>query len=117
MSEGILIGTVDEIWTHSSATRALRTWRQCITAIQRLSDHGQGIFSSWVKAIVMQDAAGMAPFALDEIAEFIVQNPEARVYWQSVLVDDRFPHRCPHCKVSAAFIGFNQVECKSRCRR
>lgn len=117
MTEGILIGSVDEIWTHSAAYRALATWRHCMDAMQRLTDHGQGIFASWIKAIVMQDVGGdPVPFSLDELAEFMVTDSMARSYWTGCVKDDRFPHRCPLCKTAAAFVGFNQVECRARCR-
>ncbi len=115
LTGGVLIGNEDEIWTHSSALRALGTLRMCVEAIGMLYRGGHGIQPSYVKAIVMQeDGLSGAPFALEEVADFLLTDPEARAYWDGLLPDRHFPHRCPHCG-AAAFIGFLQVWCKGRC--
>ena len=115
LEQGILIGSHEEIWTHGSAWRALGTWRECVDAITLLAGGNHGIKASFVKACVMQaDGIHETPFCLDEIAEFIVNDPDARKHWISMCSDDRYPHRCPRCN-AAAFIGFNQVDCRARC--
>lgn len=115
LESGILIGSVDEIWSHPSAYRALGTWRMCVEAITDLIGGGHGVQASFVKACVMQiDGLDSAPYALEEVAEFIVSDPIARMYWQSMVTDRDYPHRCPHCS-AAAFVGFLQVDCKARC--
>lgn len=112
---GVLIGSVDEIWTHPSAYRALGTWRMCIEAITDLIGGGHGVQPSFVKACVLQfDGISETPFALEEVADFIVSDPVARMYWQTLIPDVDYPHRCPHCS-AAAFVGFLQVDCKARC--
>lgn len=115
IQQGVLIGSHEQIWTHQSAWRALGTWRECIDAVTLLIGGRHGVEASFVKACVMQaDGLDGVPFCLDEVAEFMVEDAEARAYWQAVTPDDRFPHRCPQCGC-AAFIGFLQVECKARC--
>ena len=115
LETGLLIGSVDEIWSHPTAFRALGTWRMCIEAITELIGGGHGVQSSFVKACVMQfDGLGSVPFGLDDIAEFIVTDPVARMYWDGLTPDRHYPHRCPHCN-AAAFVGFNLVDCKMRC--
>lgn len=113
--QGVLIGSVDDIWTHQSAWRALVTLRLCIKAIGMLYRGGHGVQASYIKAIVMQedDLVG-APFCLDEMAEFLCDDAVARVYWDTRVLDRDFPHRCPHCG-AAAYVGFLQVWCKARC--
>jgi hypothetical protein len=54
------------------------------------------------------------PYGLEDIAEFMVADTMARLYWTALVSDDRYPHRCPHCN-AAAFVGFLQVDCKARC--
>ena len=111
-----LIGSEDEIWTHPDAMRALGTFRECIDAITLLIGGKHGVAASFVKACVMQaDGITSIPFMLDDVAEFLTTNGEARAYWQSLCQDDRFPHRCPWCG-AAAFWGFLQIECKANCR-
>lgn len=115
MSGGILIGSVDEIWTHPSAFRALSTWRLCMEAITTLIGGGHGVQASFVKACVMQlDDVVDVPFALDEIAEFMIDDPVARMYWNTHVSDPHYSHRCPFCG-AAAFIGIVHVDCKARC--
>lgn len=116
LTDMILIGSVDEIWTHQTAFRALATWRLCIQAIQRLVAARQSVLPSYVKAVVMQlpDVVD-SPFALDEIAEFMVTDERVRRYWDGLVLDRNYPLRCPLCKVGAAYVGMNEVDCKSRC--
>jgi hypothetical protein len=115
LESGVLIGTVDEIWTHPNAYRAFETWRMCVDAIVELIGGGHGVQSSFVKACVMQfDGLSGVPYALEEVAEFLVTDPVARMYWDGLTLDSHYPHRCPHCR-AAAFVGFNQVDCKARC--
>lgn len=116
-TQGLLIGSADFVWSTNLATRALETLRRCIDAIGRLVENGMAVYPAWIKAVVTErDPEGEFPFALDEMAEFLVEDARARSYWDATIIDDRFPHRCPHCRVSAAFIGFNLVHCKARCR-
>jgi hypothetical protein len=116
LQQGLLIGNEEEIWTHQNAWRALGTFRECVDAITLLIGGSHGVEASFVKACVMQ-AEGLAgtPYALDEIAEFMVTDSECRHYWQTQTNDDRFPDRCPFCG-GAGWIGFNLIECKGRCR-
>lgn len=116
MESGLLIGDdIDQIWTHPSTFRALATWRMCIDAIVDIIGAKHAVQASFIKACVMQtDGLQSAPFALDDIAEFMVTDVMARLYWDALIGDDHYPHRCPHCG-SAAFVGFLQVDCKSRC--
>lgn len=115
LDKGILIGNEEEIWTHQSAWRTLGTFRMCMEAIRMLYRGGHGVQASYVKAIVMQeDGLEGVPFALDEVAEFMLEDPECRMYWDGMLGDRHFPHRCPHCG-AAAFIGLKEVWCKARC--
>lgn len=115
LESGILIGSYSDIWTHHYATEVLGTLRECIDAISLLIGGSHSVKASFVKACVMQaDGLSKAPLFLDEVAEFLVEDDECRVYWQGMCLDDRFPHRCPHCN-AAAFIGFLQVECKAKC--
>lgn len=114
--EGVLIGSFAEVWTHTSAWRALSTWRECVDSITMLIGGGHGVEASFVKACVMQaDGISKVPFCLDEVAEFLVTDAEARRYWHVMCADDRFPHRCAHCG-AAAFVGFLQIDCKAKCR-
>lgn len=115
MESGELIGSIDEIWSHPSAFRALVTWRLCIDAITELIGARYGIQASFIKACVMQTPDLVAtPFCLDSIAEFLVSDTVARLYWDGLATDDHYPHRCPHCR-AAAFVGYLQVDCKARC--
>ncbi len=115
LESGVLIGSPEEIWTHSSAFRALETLRECVDAIVQLIGGKHGVKASFVKACVMQaDGLSEAPFCLDEVAEFLVHDGEARRYWQGHVSDDMYPHRCPVCG-AAAFIGFLQIDCKGSC--
>lgn len=115
LESGHLIGSIDEIWSVQKAYRALTTWRMCIDAIVELIGGNHGVQASFVKACVMQvDGLGEAPYALDDIAEFLIDDPVARMYWDGLTSDSHYPHRCPHCD-AAAFVGFLQVECKARC--
>jgi hypothetical protein len=112
----ILIGSEDDVWTAPSAYRALATLRHCMSAIKQLVDGQHGIEASFIKAIVMQtDGMGQMPFALDEVAEYLCEEHEARRWWQSQVSDSRFPHRCPECG-SAAYIGLRLIECRANCR-
>lgn len=112
----VLYGTHREIWTHTSAWRALATWRECIDTITMLIGDSHGVQASFIKACVMQaDGISEAPFCLDEIAEFLVNDGEARKYWRVMCQDEMFPHSCPRCG-AAAFVGFIQVDCKARCQ-
>ncbi len=113
---GELIGSEDEIWSHPSAYRALVTWRLCIEAITELIGGGHAVQASFVKACVMQmdELRTSPPFALDDMAEYMVTNTLCRLYWSALVQDQSFPHRCPHCN-AAAFVGFLQVDCKARC--
>lgn len=116
MSAGILIGSEDEIWTHMSAARALQTMRLCVAAIQKLVSSKHGVQAAWIKAVVIQDIGkDPIPFALDEVAEFMVEDRMAREHWNTTVRDDHYPHTCPRCRISAAFIGFNLIDCKARC--
>jgi hypothetical protein len=115
LTQGVLIGDEDEVWTHPSADRALVTLRLCVDAIRMLYRGGHGVQASYLKALVMQeDGLDGMPFALDEMAEFLVEDVEARNYWDSRMADDRWPHVCPFCG-GAAYVGYLQVECKGRC--
>jgi hypothetical protein len=116
MESGLLIGdNADQIWTHPRAYRALATWRLCIDAIVELIGGRHGVQASFVKACVLQaDGLDGVPFALEEVADFLVTDDLARLYWDALIGDTHYPHRCPHCQ-SAAFVGFLQVDCKARC--
>lgn len=116
MESGLLIGDdAEQIWTHPWAARTLVTWRLCIDAIVELIGGRHGVQASFIKACVMQtDGLEGVPFALDDVAEFLVTDELARLYWDTLVEDARYPHRCPHCR-SAAFVGFLQVDCKARC--
>jgi hypothetical protein len=116
LEEGILIGSYTEIWTDPLPWRVLPTFRECIDAITVLIGGGHGVEPSFVKACVMHSSSdGFVSYFLDEVAEFVVKDPEARAYWETLVTDDRFPHRCPHCP-AAAYVGYLQVECKAECR-
>lgn len=105
----------DEVWQHGSAWRLLGTLRECIDAITLLIGGSHSVKASFIQACVMQaDGISEVPFFLAELSEFLVEDGEARRFWQGMCTDDRFPHRCPRCG-AAAFIGFLQVECKSQC--
>ena len=118
---GELIGSTDEIWSHPSAFRALATWRLCINAITALIAGKHGVQASFIKSHVMKHTAGMSnlgsitPFCLDSIAEFMVTDTMARLYWDSITNDPHYPQRCPRCG-AAAFIGYTQIDCKARCK-
>lgn len=115
LESGLQIGSYEEIWTSTQAWRALGTLRECMDAITLLIGGNHAVKASFVKACVMQaDGISETPYVLDEMAEFLVSDDEARQYWQTMTGDDMFPHRCPHCK-AAAYVGFLQVECKARC--
>lgn len=117
MEAGELIGSQDEIWSHPSAFRALATWRLCIRAIDALIAGKHGVQASFIKTHVMQSVSSlgnMVPFCLDSIAEFMVTDTMARLYWDSLTNDKHYPHRCPHCG-AASFVGYLQVDCKARC--
>lgn len=115
MENGILIGSQEDIWTHPSAFRALGTWKECIDAITLLIGGNHAVRPSFIKSCVMQaDGISSVPFCLDEIAEFLVEDNEARLYWQSRCNDDMYPHKCHKCGC-AAYIGFLTVECKAKC--
>lgn len=115
LENGVLIGSHAEIWTSGIAWRALGTFRECIDAITLLIGGGHAVQASFVKACVMQaDGLSEVPFCLDEIAEFMVNDPEARLYWHVRVRDDMYPHACPRCG-SAAYVGFLQIECRARC--
>jgi hypothetical protein len=117
LESSILIGSQKDIWTHPSAWRMLTTFRECINAITTLIGGNHGVKASFIKACVMQsDGMSEVPFALDEVAEFLVDDNEARVYWQTMCIDDMFPHTCPHCG-AAAYIGYLLVECKGKCQQ
>ncbi len=115
---GILIGSIQEIWTHPHALKALGTWRECVDAVTLLIGGGHGVVPSFIKSCVMQltqsGGQGITPPFLDDIAEWMTEDPRARAYWQNLVPDDLFPHRCPHCG-NAAFVGFIQVDCKAKC--
>ncbi len=116
LEAGILIGSPTEIWSHQMAWRALETWRLCVDAITLLIGGRHGVQPSFIKACVMQtEGLKEGPFCLDDIAEFLAADPQARMYWDALTSDDRFPQRCPHCK-AAAYVGFNEVDCKARCQ-
>ena len=88
----------------------------CVEALTELIGGGHAVQSSFIKACVMQtDGLGSAPYALEEVAEFLVEDPIARIYWDGRVRDGHYPHQCPHCH-AAAFVGFLQVDCKARCR-
>ena len=111
----VLIGSPDDIWSSPLAFRALATFRMCVEAITELIGGGHGVQASFVKACVLQmDGLGGVPYALEEMAEFLVSDTVARMYWDGMTCDSRFPHRCPHCS-SAAYVGFLQVDCKASC--
>lgn len=115
MENGLLIGSESEIWTHPRAFQALGTWRMCVDAITELIGGGHGVQASFVKACVLQtDGLNGVPYALEEVADFLVTDTMARLYWDALVTDRRFPHHCPHCG-AAAFVGFLQVDCKARC--
>jgi hypothetical protein len=116
MESGLLIADdVDQVWTNPTAFRALVTWRMCVDAIVELIGGRHGVQSSFVKACVLQtEGLKSMPFGLEEIADFLVTDTMARLYWDAMLADMRYPHRCPHCS-SAAYVGFLQVDCKARC--
>lgn len=117
LEQHVLFGSFEEIWASPLTWRALGTWRECIDAISLLIGGSHSVKASFVKSCVMQaDGISEAPYMLDEVAEFLVEDSEARVYWQAMCADDRFPHRCPHCG-AAAYVGFLQVECKAACPR
>lgn len=116
LTEGVLIGNEEEIWSVQAAYRALATMRLCIDAIERLIAIGFSVEETNVKSVVMQvDDLGDVPFVLDEMAHFLVIDSGARHYWQTRLRDEKFPHTCDRCG-AAAYIGLNQVECKAGCR-
>lgn len=116
MDNGLLIGSLDEVWTHRNAWLLLTTLRECMDAISLIVGAGIAVHSETIKSCVMQsDGMDTAPFGLSYMAEFLYEDNRARTYWQSMTPDDKFPHKCPYCK-SAAFIGFNMVDCKAKCK-
>lgn len=114
LSSGVLIGSPKEVWSHPGAARALRTMRRCVEVIEHLVASGSGITPSNIRAVVSRGLYE-SPYCLEELAEFLVDDPRARAHWGSAVRDDMFPHRCPLCKRAAAFVGYNLVECKARC--
>lgn len=105
-----------QLWGSPLAWVAYSTWRECLDALTILIGGGHGVEASFVKACVMQaDGISEVPYCLDEIAEFMVDDAEARAYWQQLCQDDMFPHVCPRCG-AAAFVGFLIVECKAQCQ-
>lgn len=50
---------------------------------------------------------GVAPGNMDIIGAFTGNSAQK--------ADDRFPHKCPYCGGSA-YIGFNSLDCKGKCR-
>lgn len=116
LTEGVLIGNEEEIWSVPAAYRTLVTMRLCIDAIGRLATAGFSVDETNVKSVVMQtDGLDGIPFVLDEMTHFLVDDPGARHYWQTRLHDEKFPHTCDRCG-AAAYIGLNQIECKAGCR-
>lgn len=116
LTEGVLLGNEQEIWSVPAAYRALATLRLCIDAIERLAIVGFSVDESNVKSVVMQtDGIDGYPFVLDEMAHYLINDQGARHYWQTRLQDERYPHVCDRCG-AAAFVGFLQVECKAGCR-
>lgn len=116
--QDVMIISEEDLWAnHPIAFRALVTMRLCMDAIQRLIDGQHEVNAGFVKAVVMQgdDMDGEVPFMLDEMAEYLMTDEEARRWWQSQIADSRYPHRCPFCS-AAAYIGFNQIECRALCR-
>lgn len=116
MESGLLIAdNIEQVWTHPSAFRALATWRMCIEAIVEIIGEKHSVQASFIKAVVMQtDGLKGYPYALEELADFLVSDTLARLYWDALVGDRHYPHRCPHCS-AAAFVGFLQVDCKARC--
>ncbi len=111
----ILVESLEEVWYTGLGPRALGTWRECVDAITLLIGGGHAVQASFIKACVMQaDGISEIPFCLDEVAEFLVDDHEARAYWQDMLPDERFPHLCPACG-AAAYWGYNVIECKAGC--
>lgn len=119
LESGILIGSEADIWTSVRAHQALETMRICIAEIHDLVLKGQAVLPAAIKlgAKDLWQRTGWPShrFALDEVADFLVNDSEARRHWENSVPDDRFPHTCPLCKRSAAFVGFNSVECKAKC--
>lgn len=116
LESGLMIADdVDQLWTSPAMYRGLVTWRMCIDAIVELIGGRHGVQASFVKACVLQtDGLQAMPWGLEEIADFLVTDTMARLYWDALLGDTRYPHKCPHCN-AAAFVGFLQVDCKARC--
>ena len=112
----VLIGSVDEIWTDVAAYRALETLRMCVDAIRLLVNGKHAVKSSFVKSVVIQtNDLGGTPYCLDEVAEFIMTDGEARAYWDTQVPDELHPSKCPLCG-AYAYVGLNEIDCKAGCR-
>lgn len=112
----ILLGNEEEIWSVPDAWRMLNTLRSCVSGIEALTKVGFPVTPDGVmSATLLQVGVGPEPFHLADMAVHLCEDDEARLYWQTQLNDEKFPHRCPNCG-AAAYVGFNQVDCRARCR-
>ena len=107
-----LIGSVDDLWTHPSARRIHTTLGLVVLGLFELVAAGRAIGMSRLRTAVY----GIAPrgselYALDEVMQHLMTDPKARCFWDDLMPDKSYPHRCPRCSL-AAFVGFNRVSCK-----
>ena len=113
---GLLIGSIDEVWTHQHAWNTFKTLHECMDALELIINANLSVNAITIRACVLQsDNVSSMPFAMREMSEFLVENDRARNYWQTHIATNMHPHRCPHCG-AAAFIGFNLIDCLARCR-
>lgn len=113
---GALVGSVDEIMSTKMGREAHVTLRMCVDAVRYLIERKMALSRQNLKLIVCSECTSPPP-NIDEMAAFFVDNKLARKFWRGRIQDpDLFPHVCPLCG-GAAFIGFAQVDCRSRCER
>lgn len=110
-----LIGDEDDMWASPFAPPVLKALRTCVRAILNLIENREGVYASSIKMRVTSWWGTSAVGGLDEMADFLVDDREAREYWQGLQPDSRYPHTCPLCGRSPAYVGFLTVECRSKC--
>lgn len=114
---GILLGSEEEVWSHQFAFAGLKTMRLLVETIKFFAKENQEISVYNLETYLLKNNVEFNNDQYSyssEMSDFLIYNPRARVYWQSLLKDDKFPHLCPFCG-RAAYIGFMQIECKAKC--
>ncbi len=115
MHEQVLIGSVDEIWTHRDAPRLLTTVRRAIRGIAHLHRVGRVLGPSRLIATMESFPYGPdeddPPFMGSDAVKYLLTDGHALLYWAKLMPDRGHPHSCPRCG-APAYIGLTRVECK-----